>query len=151
VGLGKYTIISHSPRPLATIEPTTFWGVVEGWGNTWLWENLKITGDIGWLVVAIRDNSLLAVTNESYMRELYPNINPAAFVLKCTKGRGCLMGSFVEHTKDACSYCGELLGLMAIHLILLVIDKCNPGLPGSTQIFSHCLGALTKVENLPPY
>ncbi len=40
---------------------------------------------------------------------------------------------------------------MAIHLILLAINKCNPGLPGSTQIFSDFLGALNKVENLPPY
>jgi hypothetical protein len=61
------------------------------------------------------------------------------------------MGSFVEHTKDAFSYQGELLGLMAIHLTLLAINKCNPGLPGSAQIFSDCLGALNKVENLPPY
>jgi hypothetical protein len=61
------------------------------------------------------------------------------------------MGSFVEHTKDACSYRGELLGLMGIHQILLAIKKCNPGLPGSAQIFSDCLGALNKVENLPPY
>ncbi len=85
------------------------------------------------------------------MKELYPNIIFAAFVLECTKGRGHLMGSFVEHTKDACSYQGELLGLMAIHLTLLAINKCNPGLPGSAQIFSDCLGALNKVENLPPY
>jgi hypothetical protein len=40
---------------------------------------------------------------------------------------------------------------MAIHLILLAINKCNPGLSGSAQIFSDCLGALNKVENLPLY
>jgi hypothetical protein len=85
------------------------------------------------------------------MKELYPNINSAASILECTKGRGHLMGSFVEHTKDTCSYHGELLGLMAVHHILLAINKCNPGLPGSAQIFSDCLGALNKIENLPPY
>jgi hypothetical protein len=151
-GLGVYAVISHTPRPQEAMEPTSFWGVVESWGNTWLWDNLKITGNIGWIALAIWDNSLLAVTNGSYMKELYPNINSAAFVLECTKGQGRLMGSFVEHTKDACSYRGELLGLMAIHLILLAINKCNPGLPGSAQIFSDCLGALNKVENLlAPY
>jgi hypothetical protein len=61
------------------------------------------------------------------------------------------MGSFVKHMKDACSYRGELLGLMAVHLILLAVNKCNPGLPGSAQIFFDCLGALNKIENLPPY
>jgi hypothetical protein len=61
------------------------------------------------------------------------------------------MGSFVKHIRDACSYCGELLGLMVIHLILLAVDKCNPDLPGFVHIFSGCLGALNKIENLPPY
>jgi hypothetical protein len=61
------------------------------------------------------------------------------------------MGSFVKHMKDACSYHGELLGLMRIHLILLAVNKCNPDLPGSTQISSDCLGALNKIESLPPY
>jgi hypothetical protein len=85
------------------------------------------------------------------MKELYPNLTSAAFVFECTKGWGPLMGSFVEHTRDACSYRGELHGLMAIHLILLAVNKCNPALPGSIQIFSNCLGALNKMENLPLY
>ncbi len=68
------------------MEPTSFWDVVESWGDTWLWDNLKITGNIGWIAVAIQDNSLLAITDGSYMKELYPNINSAAFVLECTKG-----------------------------------------------------------------
>jgi hypothetical protein len=85
------------------------------------------------------------------MKELYPSRNSAAFVFECTKGRGRLIGFFVKHTKDVCSYCGELLGLMAIHLILLAVNKCNPDLPGSVQIFSDCLGALNKIENLPPH
>jgi hypothetical protein len=61
------------------------------------------------------------------------------------------MGSFVKHTRDTCSYCGELLGLMAIRLILLAVNKCNPDLPRSVQIFSDCLGALNKMENFLPY
>ncbi len=85
------------------------------------------------------------------MNELYPSLNSAAFVFKCTKGWGQLMGSFVKHTRDACSYCGELLGLMAINLILLAVNKCNHDLPGSVQISSDCLGALNKIDNLPPH
>jgi hypothetical protein len=84
-------------------------------------------GNIGWLAVAIRDNSLLVVTNVSYMRELYPNINSAAFVLECTKGGGRLTGSFVEYTKDACSYRGELFGLMAIVILVYqALPKYSP-------------------------
>jgi hypothetical protein len=68
------------------MEPTSFWSVVESWGDTWLWDNLKITGNIGWIASAIRDNSLLAIIDGSYTKELCPNINSAAFVLECTKG-----------------------------------------------------------------
>ncbi len=78
-------------------------------------------------------------------------MNSAAFVFKCSKGQGRLMGTFVEVTPDAGSYRGELLGLMAIHLILRGVHEVSPGLTGSVHILSDCLGALYKVENLPPY
>jgi hypothetical protein len=84
------------------------------------------------------------------MKDLYPNIQSVAVVLECTKGRGRLWCSFSEASEVACSYRGELLGLMAIHLILLAINDVNLGLGGSIHIYSDCLGALDKVKNLPP-
>ncbi len=104
-----------------------------------------------WLAAAIADNSLVVVTNGSYMKEIYPHINSAAFVFECSKGRGRLWGSFVEHTPDAGSYRGELLGLMAIHLILRGVNVALPNLRGLVLILSDCLGALNKVRDLPPY
>jgi len=50
----------------------------------------------------------------------------------------------------ACAYRGELLGLLAIHLILLSTHKTCPNLTGSVHIYSDCLGALNQVKNLPP-
>ena len=49
------------------------------------------------------------------------------------------------------AYRGELLGLMAIHLIILSVNKMNPKLSGSMEILSDCLGALKRVTYLPPY
>ena len=40
---------------------------------------------------------------------------------------------------------------MAIHLILLGVNTFHIGIKGSVHIWSDCLGALDKVENLPPY
>jgi hypothetical protein len=53
----------------------------------------------------------------------------------------------------ACAYRGELLGLLAIHLILILlsINKVDQELQGSAHILSHCLGALKKVKDLPPH
>ena len=110
-----------------------------------------IRGDTSWLEEAIAANSLMAVTDGSYVKEIYPHINSAAFVFECTQGRGRLWGSFVEHTPDAGSYRGELLGLMAIHLILRGVSVVSPNLTGSVLILSDCLGALKKVSELPPY
>jgi hypothetical protein len=135
VALGVIGVSSYLPRPPEKEAPSLFWSIVESWGNTWMWDNLKITGDIGWIAEAIANNTLIAITNRSYMRELYPYLNSAAFVLECTKGRGRLMGLFTEHTMDACSYHSELLGLMAIHLILLAVNECTSGLTGSAQIY----------------
>jgi hypothetical protein len=151
VALAVKSIVLHSPWPLSQATPATFWEVIRGWGNTWMWDNLSIMGDLNWIAVSIADNSCVAVTDGLYMKELYPHLNSAAFVLECSKGRGRLVGSIVEHTPNAGSYRGELLGLMAIHLILWGVNEVCQGLQGSAHILSDCLGALNKVKNLPPY
>jgi hypothetical protein len=93
----------------------------------------------------------VAVTDGSYIRELYPNLCLAAFVLECAKGQGWMIGSVSESLTVANAYRGELLGLMAIHLILLSINKMNCELSGKVEILSDCLGALRRVSSLPPY
>ncbi len=60
-----YTIISHTPRPQVTLEQMAFWDMVKSWGNTWMWDNLKIMGDAGCIAEIIADNSLLTITNGS--------------------------------------------------------------------------------------
>jgi hypothetical protein len=110
VSLGVYTVVLHTPRPQATMEPMALWDLVKSWGSTWMWDNLRIMGDTLWIAETTADNSLLTIINGSYTKELYPNLNSAAFVFECTKGWGHLMGSFVKHTRDVCSYHRELLG-----------------------------------------
>ena len=97
------------------------------------------------------DNTLVAVTDGSYIRKRHPHLNSAAFVFECSKGRGRLFGSFIENTPNVCAYRGELLGLMAIPLILLGINDYHKRIQGSVHIYSDCLGALERVEQLPPY
>jgi hypothetical protein len=40
---------------------------------------------------------------------------------------------------------------MAIHLLLLSVNKIHPMLKGRVEIVSDCLGALNRVSYLPPY
>jgi hypothetical protein len=84
------------------------------------------------------------------MKYLFLTIHSTALVLECQKGRGRLWCSFPKASTTAWSHSGELVSVMAIHLILLAIDETYPALQGSIHIYSDCLGALDKVRNLPP-
>jgi hypothetical protein len=102
------------------------------------------------LAQAIADNSLVTVTDGSYIKEHHPELCSAAFVLEWTKDRGRLVGAFAEASVAANAYRGELLGLMAVHLLLLAVQTVSPGLSGSATIYSDCIGALGRVAKLPP-
>ena len=112
---------------------------------------MTVSGGTEWIHHSIRDGSLVAVTDGSYIRKLYPNLCSAAFVFECAKGRGRIVRSFSERLDVANAYQGELLGLMAIHLLLLSMNKIHPTLKGRVEIDSDCLGALNRVSYLPPY
>jgi hypothetical protein len=128
--------------------PTSFLEVFQEWGCTWLWKEMQMTGSTGkgvnmqsvdggqWMIDAIEDNSLVCVTDGSYIREMCPHLCSAAVIIECTKGRGRLVLSFTEQSRQANAYRGELLGLMAVHLILLAVNKVQPSLEGSAHIYS---------------
>jgi hypothetical protein len=151
LGSGSWRLTSLAPCTIPTPEPEPFLNVLHSWGNIWLWENLQVMGGVSWLHDSITDGLLIAVTNGSYIREWFPNLCLATFVLECSNGRGQIVGSFSEALLVANAYRGELLGLITIHLILLSVNKLHKDLAGSAEIVSDCLGALKRVTYLPPY
>jgi hypothetical protein len=123
-------------------ESTTFVDVLREWGCCWLWEHMSVEGGTDWIAQAITTGSLVAVTDGSYTRQLDPRSCSSAFVLDCTQGHGRLIRSFKEASRAANAYRGELLGLMAVHLILVSMNRVHNSLRGSKQVVSGCLGAL---------
>lgn len=115
-----------------------------------MWDNLTVEGDSDWIIESIREGDCMAVTDGSYMADIDSNLCSAAFVFECKKGRGRIHGSFCERSTVACAYRGELLGLLAIHLILLSVDTVTGGLEGLMDIYSDCLTAIWTIGNLPP-
>ena len=83
---------------------------------------MLLVGKDDWIENDIANCSCVAVTDGSYMIDLYPNVCSPAFIFECTDGTGRLIGSFPETTVSANAYQGELMGLMAIHLILKSIN-----------------------------
>jgi hypothetical protein len=47
---------------------------------------VSITGGDTWVEESIADGTLVAVTDGSYIRELFPNVCLAAFILECSNG-----------------------------------------------------------------
>jgi hypothetical protein len=59
-----------------------------------MWDNIQWEGDDNWMADSIREGTCIAVTNGSYMKELYTDILLAAFVIECSRRRGRIWGSF---------------------------------------------------------
>ncbi len=57
------------------------------------------------------------------------------FFFECTAGCGRLVGSFVEFSTASNAYPSKLLGLMAVHLILLGINDLDPTLAGKVTVY----------------
>ena len=66
-GVWKVCLVAIS---LASPEPaTTFIDVLKGWGHTWLWDKLKVTGGTSWIANAIVKGMLVAVADGSNIRK----------------------------------------------------------------------------------
>jgi hypothetical protein len=67
VALAVKNITLHLPWPPSQTTPSTFWEVIRGWGNTWMWDNLSIMGDLDWTAVSIADNSCVAISTPLHL------------------------------------------------------------------------------------
>ena len=81
-----YCVMSTAQRALPAPVAESFLDVLREWGCTWMWEHLSLKGGSNWLPAAIQDNSMVAVADGSYIRQMYPDLCAAAFVLECKKG-----------------------------------------------------------------
>jgi hypothetical protein len=148
-GLEVKALCSYAQPAPSTPILTTFWDVLISWGHTWMWDNMQIVGDTTWINDAIRANTGIAVADGSYIRELTTEACATAFFFE-NADRSCkLVGAFPERSETANAYRGELLGLMAIHLILLAVNKVSPDLTGSITVYSDCERAIGSIESLP--
>jgi hypothetical protein len=67
-------IICYADSPQSTPSPSTFWEVLRKWQREWMWDNLQWVGDDEWIAIAIAEGTCMAVTDGSFMKDLYPHI-----------------------------------------------------------------------------
>ena len=126
-GVWKVCLVaSFSIQP---VPPALFLDVLQGWGHTWLWNEMKVVGDMDWLFQAIAGGMRVAVTDVSYIWEHFRDLCSTAFILECRLCGGCVTGVFSEAWIEANAFQG-VLGSMAVHMLLLAMNTVSPELTG---------------------
>jgi Na+(H+)/acetate symporter ActP len=75
-------------------------------------------------VEAVDSGSTVYVTDGLYSQKILLEIDGVGYMIYCTTRRKVVLkGSFYERFNKAGSYQGELLGLLAVHLIILAIKR----------------------------
>jgi hypothetical protein len=101
-----------------------FWAYLRGWGGAWLWEHTYLPFGIDALVDSIAEGTAILVTDGSYSRKIRHDIDGAGWLIYCKRRKKVVFkGSFSEWSGSAGSYRGELLGLLAVHLMVLAVEK----------------------------
>lgn len=102
--------------------------------------------DLSWLVTAMKNNRAIWVTDGSHDRKRAPTLSSAGWLVFCPETKKFLTGNFVEVSKDANSYRGELLGLCAVQLFILAMQQFFD-LPDCTnRIICDCEGAIKQAS-----
>lgn len=114
-----------------------------------MWEHTNITGPSTWLAAAISTGTLIAATDGSYMRHLAPDTCASAFILECTAGSGRFTGTFATSGPTSNAYRGELLGLLAVNLVLWSVAAATPDLHGVVPVYCNCQGAIRRIQDIP--
>ncbi len=100
----------------------TFWEYLKSLGGIWMWEYIKEKEcNTEWLKDALINGSLIRVTDGSYDRHKEKSCSGLGWILICTASKRLLRGSFYEVSAVAGAYCGELLGLVALHTLILAL------------------------------
>jgi hypothetical protein len=85
-----------------------------------MWEYVKEGEmDILWLKDALTTGTLVGVTDGSYNRHKAKSCSGAGWVLACRSSKKTMRGSFYKVSLAAGSYLRVLLGLVAIHSLIL--------------------------------
>ena len=110
-----------------------------------MWFNIVNEGaDLTWVTEAISTSSTVWVTDDLYNKDITPLVSGAGWILYCKRTKQQLNESFFEVSPNAGSYRAELLGLLAIDLLVSAIKKYF-GLGTSTSVIAcDNQGALFK-------
>ncbi len=86
-----------------------------------MWDYIKEKeADTVWLRDAMTNRTLIDITGGSYDRHKAKSCSGSGWILVCTASKRTLRGSFYEVSTAARAYRGKLLGLVALHTLILL-------------------------------
>jgi hypothetical protein len=112
------------PLAKTVIGTETFWTYLKSLGGEWKWDNIQ-GGKMGveWIRTALIDGLFIRVTDGSYNRVRAKHVSGSGWVICCTRTRHLLRGSFFKTSPKAGLYRGELLGLVALHVMIAAVTQ----------------------------
>ena len=111
-----------------------------------MWEDLRLTEDLEWIVESLQNKSLVCVTDGSYDKQRAPDVCSAGWIMKCRRTGRQISGSLVEVSPSAGSYRGEMLGMLAIRLLLLAVEEYFGAITKDNRICCDNKGAIFTFE-----
>ena len=130
-------------------KPDSFMQFLRGWGGEWMWSNVRNEGpNLRWVVKAISNGTAVWVTDGSYNKKIAPHTSGAGWLVYCTATKLKMSGHFYERSQKADSYRAELLGLLAIHILLAALEEYYKIPPSTGKICCDNTGALYKSKEV---
>ena len=112
------------------------------WGGEWMWDDFRAPDNTTWVATALEAGILVCVIGGSYNKSKALDISSTGWIIHDKASSRQIRGSFVEQSPETSSYRGELLGMLAIHLVLLTIDE-QYGIEGlESQVYCDNKGVL---------
>jgi hypothetical protein len=112
--------------PIATtmLETSTFWEFLKSLGGEGMWDYIQEgETDVSWVSAALTAGTFIGVTHRSYDRVRAGTVSGAGWIICYTTTKKLLRGSFYETSSKAGWYRGELLGLVALHTMIVAVAK----------------------------
>lgn len=106
------------------VDEEEFWASLRKKGGKWMWEQTYTRFGLDPIMEAIASGIAVFVTDGSYSRKIRSDISGAGWLIYCSDCTQVLFkGSFYEICPQAGSYCGKLLGLLAVHVFIHAVES----------------------------
>jgi hypothetical protein len=143
VNLGATGPPRYDPPPIQH----DLFSLLNSWGGQWMWEHIKVFGKLDSVIMAIRNGTAIWCTDGSFDRIVMPTTSSSGWVIFDPLTKHHIRGAFYEDSgQSASAYRGELLGLVALHLVASAIVELYGPTEVANTMFCDNQRALEKAK-----